>query len=642
MRSTRHLLALLLATLLAVAAPALTTSASAEPVPTGGAYGTAYDDFFGGGLADVAVDFYALGTYPGGTPVHQTTTNASGSWSVSGLPTATYTVIVSKPGYATETWEISIPNGYDTWTSSFYLEPSAWGTLSGTLTVGGAPVRAGCGTIEAYRLGGESLVDTATRRGGAWSLRVPVGSYQVQASTESSTSGMFGSSPCAQGSPAWAGGSDQESASAFSVTQDASVKVPLNLVANPVISGVVTDQAKKPLANIVVTATAEENEHTITDANGRYTLSATPGVTAIAFDDPAGEYQSAFHNGTTTVAAPADVALAPGQRLALNATLVADPTPAPEAALTGLVTDSAGKPMRGVMVMIGEPGNESSPTAIAYTRTNGRWAVAREDIEPGTYTASFIAAQLSGSMPEFDAEPLFYGSTQDPAKARTFTVGATGTVTLSTVKLTRLGSISGTTLADDSIGEEADQVVYSLTNAVGNLVALTQGTDVFSFTNLAPGSYKLSVSSTGLMYGGIGAIMVKPFITSWYGGLTASQAKWITVAPGAKVTGLTVSLTSKIRNATKPKATGTAKVGKTLKANPGTWNQGTDLVYAYTWKRGSKTVGTKSSYRLTKADAGKKVTVTVRATHRLGVFTSATATSPTVKVAKVKKQKKRR
>ncbi|CAM3413268.1 carboxypeptidase regulatory-like domain-containing protein [Nocardioides dubius] len=641
MRSTRHLLALLLATLLAVAAPALTTSASAEPVTTGGAYGTAYDDFFDEGLADVAVDFYALDTYPGGTPVHQTTTNASGSWSASGIPTATYTVVASKPGYATETRQLSIPNGYDTWTSNFYLEPAAWGTLSGNLTVGGAPVRAECGTIEAYRPGGESLIDTATRRGGAWSLRLPVGSYQVQASTESSTSGMFGSSPCAQGSPAWAGGSDQDSATAFAVTKDATTKVALNLVANPVISGVVTDQAKKPLANIVVTAT-EENEHTLTDANGRYTLSATPGLTAIAFDDPAEEYQTAFHNGTTTVAVPADVALAPGQRLTLNATLTADPTPAPEAALTGLVTDSTGKPMRGVMVMIGEAGFEGSPATVAYTRTNGRWAVAREDIAPGTYTASFVAAQFSGSMPEFDAEPLLYGNTQDPAKARTFTVGATGVLSLDTVKLTRLGSISGTTIADDSIGEEADQVVYSLTNAAGNLVALTQGTDVFSFTNLAPGSYKLSVSSMGLMYGGIGAMLMKPFITSWYGGLTASQAKWITVAPGAKVAGLTVSLTSKIRNATKPRATGTAKVGKTLKANPGTWNQGTDLVYAYTWKRGSKTVGTKSSYRLTKADAGKKVTVTVRATHRLGVFTSATATSPTVKVAKVKKQKKRR
>ncbi|MFS3130180.1 carboxypeptidase regulatory-like domain-containing protein [Nocardioides sp. Bht2] len=640
MRSTRQLLAFLLAALLAIAAPALTMSASAEPVLTGGAFGTVYDDFTDNGLEGANVALYSPGSYPGGSALHQTTTDGVGYWDLDDIPAGPYVLVASKAGYAPAEKSITIYAGSNSWTSSFYLEPSEWGTLSGNLTVGGAPVRAECGEIELYLADGDSLLDTRTRRGGAWSLRVPVGSYQVQASTRSGTSGMFGSTPCPQGSAAWAGGSDQDSATVFTVTKDASVKVPLNLIANPVISGVVTDQAKKPLANIVVAA--GEDGHTITDANGRYTLSTAPGVTAIAFQDPAGEYLPAFHSGTTTVEDPTDVELAPGQRLTANATLAADPTPAPEAAISGLVTDSTGKPMRGVMVMVGEPGLDSEPTAIAYTRTNGRWSVAREDIAPGTYTASFMAAQLSGSMPEFDAEPLFYGNTQDPTKARIFTVGSTGAVSLGTVKLTRLASISGVTTTDDSIGEEADQVLYTLTNSAGNLVAMSQGTDVFSFTNLAPGSYKLSVSSMGLIYGGIGVLMVKPFITSWYGGLTASTAKWITVAPGAKVSGLKVALTSKIRNATKPKATGTPKVGKTLKANVGTWNQSTDVVYSYVWKRGTKTVGTKSSYKVTKADAGKKLTVTVRASHRLNTFIPGSANSPAVKVAKVKKVKKKR
>jgi len=67
-----------------------------------------------------------------------------------------------------------------------------------------------------------------------------------------------------------------------------------------------------------------------------------------------------------------------------------------------------------------------------------------------------------------------------------------------------------------------------------------------------------------------------------------------------------------ITNVTKPKVTGTAKVGKTLKVSKGTWST-TPTSYAYSWKIGSKVVSTKSTYKVSKSAKGKKVTVTVTA-----------------------------
>ena len=61
-----------------------------------------------------------------------------------------------------------------------------------------------------------------------------------------------------------------------------------------------------------------------------------------------------------------------------------------------------------------------------------------------------------------------------------------------------------------------------------------------------------------------------------------------------------------------PKITGTAKVGSTLKANPGTWAPA-PVSLTYQWLRNGKAIAkaTKSSYKLVKADKGKKIAVKV-------------------------------
>lgn len=60
-----------------------------------------------------------------------------------------------------------------------------------------------------------------------------------------------------------------------------------------------------------------------------------------------------------------------------------------------------------------------------------------------------------------------------------------------------------------------------------------------------------------------------------------------------------------------PKISGTKKVGKTLKVRKGSWTTGTK--FSYRWYRNGKAIkgATKSSYKLKKADAGKRIKVKV-------------------------------
>ena len=66
-------------------------------------------------------------------------------------------------------------------------------------------------------------------------------------------------------------------------------------------------------------------------------------------------------------------------------------------------------------------------------------------------------------------------------------------------------------------------------------------------------------------------------------------------------------------NTAKPKITGQAKVGGTLKASAGTWNPAPDAT-TYTWRVGTKAVGTGASYKVKASDRGKTISVTVTAT----------------------------
>ncbi|MGC3953201.1 MAG: Ig-like domain-containing protein [Propionicimonas sp.] len=84
-----------------------------------------------------------------------------------------------------------------------------------------------------------------------------------------------------------------------------------------------------------------------------------------------------------------------------------------------------------------------------------------------------------------------------------------------------------------------------------------------------------------------------------------------------------------------PTVSGTAKVGKTLKVKAGSWAPA-KVTLAYQWLRDGAPIAkaTKSSYKLAKADAGRKISV--RVTGSKTGYVSVAKTSKAKTVAKVK------
>lgn len=82
-----------------------------------------------------------------------------------------------------------------------------------------------------------------------------------------------------------------------------------------------------------------------------------------------------------------------------------------------------------------------------------------------------------------------------------------------------------------------------------------------------------------------------------------------------------------------PAVTGTARVGKTLRVDPGAWTPDPDS-FDYQWLRAGVEVdgATAGSYRLTRRDRGKRINVRVTAT-RFGFVDESATTDPTRRVA---------
>lgn len=120
----------------------------------------------------------------------------------------------------------------------------------------------------------------------------------------------------------------------------------------------------------------------------------------------------------------------------------------------------------------------------------------------------------------------------------------------------------------------------------------TGGSSVLADSSAASGTAKttLTVGATG---------------TFWLDVTAAAGVSWtVTLTPLATLT-----------TAPTPTISGTVKVGKTLTAKPGTWKP-SGVSFSYQWKRSGTAISgaTKATYKLTKSDKGKKITVTVTGT----------------------------
>lgn len=133
---------------------------------------------------------------------------------------------------------------------------------------------------------------------------------------------------------------------------------------------------------------------------------------------------------------------------------------------------------------------------------------------------------------------------------------------------------------------------------------------------------------------------IKGATKSTYKVAPADKGAWITVTVTAKESGkpavtkrsdkkrgLAGELTSKT-----PKVSGTLKVGKKLTVKPGTWAP-SGVKFTYQWLRDGKVIGcaSTSTYTLTKAEKGKKISVIVKG-YKSGYKSVKLTTKETAKV----------
>ena len=108
--------------------------------------------------------------------------------------------------------------------------------------------------------------------------------------------------------------------------------------------------------------------------------------------------------------------------------------------------------------------------------------------------------------------------------------------------------------------------------------------------------------------------------------VTISSASSTMTAESGQVTVAAAAPATAPVSTARPKVSGSAKVGSTLTGSAGGWTANYPLTYAYQWFRDGATISgaTKTTYKVTTSDAGRKLSLRVTAT---SAGKSATATS---------------
>ncbi|WP_161958267.1 carboxypeptidase-like regulatory domain-containing protein, partial [Arthrobacter sp. H-02-3] len=184
------------------------------------------------------------------------------------------------------------------------------------------------------------------------------------------------------------------------------------------------------------------------------------------------------------------------------------------------------------------------------------------------------------------------------------------------------GTVGGTVL--DKTGKPLINATVQAYTLNGSLVTRSSMTDTngkYSIPGLSTGNYIVKVFSGNAGLGNL------------YSGNVSNEAQAVPVkVTSGKVSTLNLSYPATAAlTAPVPTITGTAKVGSTLTAVPGTWGPA-PVTLTYQWKANGVVVGANAStYIPVAADAGKTLTVTVTGT-KTGYTTAAKTSAATTAV----------
>ncbi|WP_353712913.1 carboxypeptidase regulatory-like domain-containing protein [Arthrobacter sp. K5] len=254
-----------------------------------------------------------------------------------------------------------------------------------------------------------------------------------------------------------------------------------------------------------------------------------------------------------------------------------------------------------------------------YTDGSGNYSVV--GLAAGSYKVAFNRS--SGYSQE---EAQFYQNKPESAgigQAQLIQLTVGQSVPNINAALSAGGSVGGTVL--DKAGKPAANLYVQAYTTDGSLVTrggMTDAAGKYSVTGLTSGKYVLRVRGwvDGDLYSGNTAAEASAsHVTVVSGSATAYDLSWAAVRP---------ALTAPV-----PTVTGTAAVGSTLTANPGTWEPA-PVILAYQWKADGTAItgATASTYKPTTTDTGKTLTVTVTGT-KDGYTSEAKTSAATAAVA---------
>jgi hypothetical protein len=243
-------------------------------------------------------------------------------------------------------------------------------------------------------------------------------------------------------------------------------------------------------------------------------------------------------------------------------------------------------------------------------------------IRPGTYSAVFAATSPN------NIAPSFYGDTDNITRAKSFSVKSGGTV--SSVNGTLVAGVTVSGKVTTSSGKAIEGAVVQVARKI-----TVDGKPFWEYavdTTDASGAYEVTGLAAGTIAVKANGPSGKGYSSSFHGGGKSFEgSKTFGLKPGGSKKGVNVTLSKKLTVGT-PKISGTVAVGSTLKAKTGTWSKGT--TFSYQWYANGKAIkkATKSSYKLTKSQKGKKITVRVAGT-KSGYATGYKTSKATGKVA---------
>jgi 5-hydroxyisourate hydrolase-like protein (transthyretin family) len=399
------------------------------------------------------------------------------------------------------------------------------------------------------------------------------------------------------------------------------VVVDRNVTLDPAahITGTVTG-AGIPLPDVEVDAYADHDgdgdwnwvADDTTAFDGSYDVDGLPeGTYRLHFYEYSGDFVDEWYDNKV------DIATADGVMVAKSATLSLSSVDLTETShIAGTVTGPGGAPAAGIEVTVYElVGGSWAWTGWDETGPSGEYDAG--GLTAGTYRVGFR---------DWDGQfaPEFYLDKETLAAADPVTVGVAATTSGINATLANASHITGRLTRPSGAGVVDGEVeVYRLEAGVFEWFdsAYTDGAGFYDAGGLVAGTYRVGFydwdTGTGEYWNDKGSLATADnILVTTTGQVVGNINAVLGTSPPVQV----------VRNLSLPAIAGTARVGQTLTATPGTWSPA-GVTLTYQWYAGSTATGlTGPTYVIKPGDEGMHIVVRVIAS--FPGWSSAFATSP--------------